>query len=163
MDPQPTTVSSSQTFFIKCVFPPLWIGGFAAGTIAIFTSRIPLQTTNGAPADPALKWIFMLATIAGAAFIWWSCMRLKRVRMDYKALYISNYTKEITVPLRDVAEVTENRWVNIHPVTIHFHSVTEFGESIVFMPKTRIFVFWSSHPVVEEIQQAANVVSVNNR
>jgi len=76
--------------------------------------------------------------------------------MDDRALYISNYAKEIAVPLANVAEVTENRWINIHPVTITFHSDTAFGSQIVFMPKTRWFGFWSSHPVVDEIRTAAN-------
>lgn len=53
--------------------------------------------------------------IAGTVFIWWTGGPLKRVRLDDRVLYISNYRKEIVVPLRAVAEVTENRWTNIHP------------------------------------------------
>jgi hypothetical protein len=44
--------------------------------------------------------------------------------------------------------------INIHPVTIVFRSETAFGSQIVFMPESRWFGFWSSHPVVEEIQNA---------
>jgi hypothetical protein len=83
-------------------------------------------------------------------------MRLKRVRIDDKVLYVSNYVTEIAVPLVNVAEVRENRWVNIHAITIQFHSATEFGSRIVFMPKARWFGFWSSHPVVAEIRAAVN-------
>ncbi|OLC37597.1 MAG: hypothetical protein AUH81_05950 [Candidatus Rokubacteria bacterium 13_1_40CM_4_69_5] len=99
--------------------------------------------------------MFLLATIAGTVFIGRTCIPLKRVRMDDKALYISNYSTEIVVPLANVAEVTENRWLNIHPVTITFHSDTEFGPRVVFMPKRRWFAFWSSHPVVDEIRTTA--------
>lgn len=139
---------------MKIIFPPLWIGGFALGTVALFLSPASWHDANGGPLDPDTKWFFLLATLVGGGFIWWSCIRLKRVRMDDRALYISNYSTEISVPLVNVAQVSENRWVNIHPVTIQFHAVTEFGSQVVFMPKTRWFAFWSSHPVVEEIRAA---------
>jgi hypothetical protein len=74
--------------------------------------------------------------------------------MDDRALYISNYVREIVVPLANVAEVSENRWINIHPVTLAFYTDTELGSRIVFMPKVRWFAFWSSHPVVEDIRRA---------
>src|SRR5881409_246355 len=104
-----------------------------------------LPISHGGALDPDTKWFFLFATIVGGGFIWWSCIRLKRVRMDDKALDISNYSTEIAVPLVNVAQVSENRWVNIHPVTIEFHAATEFGSRVVFMPKVRWFAFWSSH------------------
>ena len=88
------------------------------------------------------------------AFIYYFAVRLKRVRIDEQALYISNYLTEVRIPLRDVAEISENRWINIHPVTIEFQRETPFGERIVFMPKVRWFAFWSSHPIVAELRQA---------
>jgi hypothetical protein len=78
------------------------------------------------------------------------------VRMDETSLYISNYLREAQVPLRQVMTVTENRWLNIHPVTIKFRSATEFGDRVVFMPKVRWFGLWTSHPVVAEIQEAVD-------
>src|SRR5262249_62361427 len=74
--------------------------------------------------------------------------------MDDTSLYVSNYLREIQVPLRQVAAVTENRWVNIHPVTIQFRSATEFGDRVVFMPRRRWFGWGRSHPVVAEIRHA---------
>ena len=104
------------------------------------------------PCDP--KWWLLLATVAGGASIYWFCVRLKSVETDSESLYISNFLGEISVPLRDVSEVTENRWVNIRPVTITFHHDTEFGRSIVFMPKTRLLLPFTSHPVVAELRAA---------
>jgi len=141
---------------MKLVFPPLWIGGFAIATTTFFLAPTALVDSSGAPADPGMKWTFLLLTVLGTAFIWWSCIRLKRVRMDDRMMYVSNYSREIAVPLVSVAEVKENRWLNIHPVTIEFHHETEFGSRIVFMPKVRWFGLWSSHPVVEEIRTAVS-------
>jgi hypothetical protein len=92
--------------------------------------------------------------VVGSAFIYWTAIRLKRVAMDDKGLYVSNYRQEIFVPFRDVGEVTENRWIDIHPVTIRFQRDTDFGNSIVFMPKARWFSSFANHPVVPEIRAA---------
>jgi hypothetical protein len=51
--------------------------------------------------------------------------------------------------------VTENVWLNMHPVTIHLKAPAEFGDRIVFMPKGRSFAFFSSHPVVAELKELA--------
>ncbi len=80
-------------------------------------------------------------------------MPLKRVRVGGGQLYVSNFRKEIVVPLTFIEIVTENRWINVHPVTIHFRGDTEFGRKISFMPKTRVMFFWSSHPVVGELRR----------
>jgi hypothetical protein len=146
------TLSSSQTFFIKAVFPVLWVGGFAVGTLSMFL--LPGSNGPGEP-PPGMKWIFLLLTILGTAFLYWTSIRLKRVRMDDQALYVSNYLEEIRIPLQDVREVTENRWINIHPVTIELLGDTAFGRRVVFMPKVRLFALWSHHPVVGEISEAA--------
>ena len=154
MNTTPRTLSSAQTFLMKFVFPLLWIGGFALATAGLFLFPGSWHDAGGDPPEPQVKWFFLFLTIGGSALIWWSCVRLKRVRMDDKVLYISNYTREITVPLANVAQVSENRWLNSHPVTIEFHSGTEFGSRVVFMPKFRWFAFLSSHPVVQEIRVA---------
>ena len=77
-----------------------------------------------------------------------------RVVLTDRELRISNYRREIVVPLSDVDEVTENRWVNVHPVTIQFIRRTDFGHRIVFMPKRRPFALFSSHPIVAELRAA---------
>ena len=68
---------------------------------------------------------------------------------------MSNYRKEISVPLSEISDVTENRWVNMHPVTIHFRRDTAFGQRVMFMPAVRPFAFFSSHPVVAELKRLA--------
>ncbi|MDR3411632.1 MAG: hypothetical protein P4L87_11940 [Formivibrio sp.] len=151
----PERLSSLQTFIFKFIFPVVWIGGFSTGTVAMWVSFLSGNKPNGAPSE--IKYVFLALTIAGSAYIYWSCIRLKRVRMDRQFLYISNYAQEIKVPLSMAESVSEFRWDNAHPVTIHFVRPTEFGSSITFMPKVRLFGFWSSHPVVEQIRSAAKL------
>ncbi len=137
----PRTLSSADTFITKTLLPPLLIGTFAFFTASFFLWP---ESWHG---DTEVKWLFLVATPAGSALLWWFCARLKRVRMDDLMLYISNYSTEITVPLTNVAKVSEDR--NTHLIMIQFHRHTEFGSRIVFMPvKSRSR---SSHPVVQEI------------
>ncbi|HTP92018.1 MAG TPA: hypothetical protein VLX09_06765 [Stellaceae bacterium] len=114
----------------------------------------------GAP--PKMKWAFLVALVAGSSFIWWSCVRLKRVRCEGGNLYFSNYLREIVVPLAAVERVTENRWINIHPVTIFLRRSTDFGDKIMFMPKTRMMLLWRSHPIVAEIQRMADAAAARS-
>ena len=147
------TLSSAQTFWMKYVMSTIWISMFGLGTLGLFLGAF--HSPDNAPPEEWMKWTFLAAWIAGTIFIYWTCGRLKRVRIDDSAIYASNYVKEIRIPFDAVGDVTENRWINIHPVTIHLRSTTEFGESIIFMPKMRIFN-WRSHPVIAELRELAH-------
>jgi hypothetical protein len=138
---------------MKVLFPAIWIAGFGIGTLGIWLDMFHGQGGT-LPPDP-VKWLFLATWIAGTACILWVCAALKRVRVDARSLYLSNYLREITVPLTMIAEVTEDWWINPHRVTVHFRTTTEFGQRITFMPTTRFFGLWSSHPVVAELKQLA--------
>lgn len=142
-------LSSLQTFVTKIVFPAFWITGWTVATVTMFF-------TNFEGADKSPKWFFLFALVVGVLMIYWTCIRLKRVSVDDDYLYVSNYLKEISIPLSDIADVTENVWINTHPITIHLLSPSAFGDKIVFMPTIRFFTFFSSHPVVEELKELAN-------
>lgn len=147
-------LSSAQTFFIKIVFPVLWIGVFGAVTFVLFFAGDSLPGRNRTSPPPETRWFVLGAGIVGSAVVFWSCGRLKRVDMDDRYLLLSNYREEIRVPLAEVVAVHENRWLSLHPITLEFRRPTPFGERVVFMPNIRFFGFWSSHPVVAEIRQA---------
>ncbi|HEX8129309.1 MAG TPA: hypothetical protein VF527_09425 [Pyrinomonadaceae bacterium] len=140
-------LSSLQTILIKVVFPVLWIGVWGIGTLSMF-----LISDWNPDAPP--RFLFLSIWVIGAAIIYWSSVRLKKVSVDENFLYVSNYLKEISIPLSDIDDVTENVWVNIHPVTIHLKSPSAFGDKIRFMPKVR-FALFSSHPVVGELKELA--------
>jgi hypothetical protein len=137
---------------MKFVSPVIWLGGFGFGTAILFR---PDAAFGDSPPPPDMKWIFLAGLIAGTVLIYWWGVRLMRVAMTDSELRISNYRREIVVPLSDVDEVTENRWVNVHPVTVQFVRRTDFGHRIVFMPKRRPFPLFASHPIVAELRAAA--------
>jgi len=147
-------ISSSLTFFYKWIFSCVWIALFGVGIISMLLARNHFHDRLGSLPPSEIRWQFLAFWIIGSLFIWWFCIRLKRIRLDDKTLYISNYFKEIRVPLENVAGVSENRWINTHLVTLVFKNKTQYGISVVFMPTVRWISFFSSHPVVSEIRVA---------
>jgi hypothetical protein len=150
------TISSAQTFIMKCLFPVVWISGFGFGTLVLFLGGFHGRE-NAAPPE-SMKWEFLAIWIAGSAFIWWVCARLKKVQISNDSIIVSNFLKEIRIPFDQIIDVTENRWINIHPVTIHLRSATCFGSRIMFMPTKRLFG-WRTHPIVGELRKLANLTS----
>jgi hypothetical protein len=148
-----TTLSSAQTLLMKVIFPILWISLFGFGALTLWT--MPFHGRNGHPPPELMKWMFLIVWIVGTLFILYTCAGLKRVKTDDRNLYISNYLREITVQLTQIQNVTEIKWINIHPVTIHFRGDTAFGSRVTFMPKVRYVSGWTSHPVVAELQLLA--------
>lgn len=146
-------LSSYDTVLIKFVLPAFWMLFFSFMPVGKFIRSI----------EPPERWIVLLAWIAGTVYFLWDANRLKTVSVDDKFLYASNYLKEIAIPLSDISDVTENFWLNTHPVTIHLKSPSEFGHKIVFLPTRRVFALFSSHPVVAELKRLAQSTMAHNR
>jgi hypothetical protein len=143
------TLSSLQTIPLKIFSPIVWI--FALGLalnrfLGVFQSE-----------DQAGKWIF-LGFLVLYSLQTWECMRLKTIDVDDHNLYIGNFTKEISVPLSEILNVTPKRWPRWQVVTIHLKSSSEFGNKIEFIPKARFFAF-GQHPVVRELKALAKKAS----
>ena len=143
-----SALSSAQTFLAKFVYPIVFFG-LPVSCVGVFFSRDFARQPG-----PLLGLLFFLAfSLFAASSAWRIYAPLKRVRMDERSLYISNYSTEIVVPLSNVAEVTGDRWASNYPVTIGFRVATEFGSRISFLPKVRYLPF-GQHPVVEQIRRA---------
>ena len=108
-------------------------------------------------AFPALRWIFLTVTVGGGAWIYWSCGRLKRVRLSGDSLLVSNFRDEMRVPLSQIERVTGSVLMNPELVWVHFRRPTAFGDRIVFMAPWRWPSGFSRHPVVGELQRLAAV------
>jgi hypothetical protein len=105
---------------------------------------------------PQTKFVFLGVWILGTTFILWASAGLKRVRMDERQLYVSNYFREIQIPFSAIVDVRQSRWLNSRPITIYFRDATEFGDKVTFIPKQRIR-FWRIDPIVEELKQLAGL------
>jgi hypothetical protein len=153
---QERTVSSAWTFWAKCLFPTIWISVFGFGTIGLWSGGFVGR--NNAMPPPQMKFVFLGVWIFGTTAILWANAGLKRVRVDERQLYVSNYVHEIYIPFSSIADVRQNRWLNSRPITIYFKDATEFGDKVRFIPKQRI-QFWRIDPVVNELKQLAGLVA----
>lgn len=143
------TLSSSQTFISKYVFPVLWSSMFGLGTLGLWLG-IFHDKSGGGPVE-WLRWLFLGVWIVGTAFVIWHSRRIKRVQVDEHSLYISNYFSEVMVPLTEVANLTESMLSRPKTITIEFHGPTAAGSRVVFIPKFRLFSF-GTHPVIAELR-----------
>lgn len=152
---QETTLSSAWTFWAKFVFPVVMLGFGLGATIIIWSNG--MVDGSGATPPAQVKFVFLGFLIAAMTLIFWTSAGLKRVRIDERQLYLSNYVREIAVPFSAITDVRQNRWLNSRPVTIYFREATEFGDKATFMPKQRIqfWRFWRPDPVVNELKQLA--------
>lgn len=150
-DTQRRRLSSLQTFIFKFLFPPLWIIGFGHGTVLMWQENPPVPDDWSFPISP--RWIFVIAWVFGSAMIGWMLLGLKRVATDGKQLWISNYLREIVVPLADVTEIKEWRWTEPRLVTLHLRLDHGMGETMRFMARVRMFLFWRAHPDVTWLRE----------
>jgi hypothetical protein len=148
------TISSASTFWMKFVFPPLWIAGFGFGAFILWFGLARGKLGELPPIG--LKYTFAIVWVAGTTFVLWIALRIKRIQIDETHLYVSTGFKEIAIPIMEIAAVKELRWIRGHPITIRFKNLTACGTSVMFLPKLSLG-FWSKHPVVEELRQWAGL------
>jgi hypothetical protein len=97
---QERTLSSAWTFWMKFLVPAIWILAF--GYVTFLWSG----------GTPQTKFVFLVVWIVGTTSILWVYAGLKRVRVDERQLYVSNYIEEIHIPFSAITEVKQNRWIN---------------------------------------------------
>jgi hypothetical protein len=149
-----TQLSARQTFYCKFILPVFWLGTFASGTVMMFVAPQLFHP----PPPTWMRWQFVMFTLAGTAAFARFSLPLKRVRMDDQGLYVSNYLREIRVPLTDVQEVTQSGWLSTRPVTVLLWRESEFGRRIMFLPETS-WRWWGVNPKVEELRAAVRRVT----
>lgn len=150
LSPPERLLSSRSTWLYKYALGTLWIAGFAGVTLAMFVAP---QAFGEDVSE--LRPLFAGATLLGAAFFYWHSMRLKRVRQRGDVLLISNFRREIEVPLRDVERVSGSVLVTPELIFLRFRRPTAFGDRIVFMAPWRPVQGLNRHPLVRELRQLA--------
>ena len=87
--------------------------------------------------------------------MYFTVMHYKDVSVDDEFLYVSNYRKEIKIPVSNIENVTEIKWIRTRPITIHLKNDSEFGRKIVFMPKFNGFRIVADNPMIAELKKLA--------
>ena len=154
----PRTISSAWTFPIKYVFPLLWIGGVGYALSLRMQPEAVASASAPGIRPPGPPWAFFAVWLLCFTVVLWTVARLKRVRLESGALLVSNYLREIRVPLTQVMRITQNRWLNGQPITIRFRVETPFGTRITFLPPSRFrLALWQEDPLVGELRALAGL------
>jgi hypothetical protein len=106
------------------------------------------------PIPPALV-AYIIGSATLCLWIGWSFLRLKRVAYTETDLHVSNFRREIVVPLVDVASVGR-RIVGMNALVIQLARDTEFGNRITFIPKRMFHPFVWTHPMVDRLRDAVD-------
>ncbi len=84
---------------------------------------------------------------------------LKRVAVDDRFLYVSNYSdsNEVAIPLDNIVRVTQWRGRTFRPVSIDLRLPTQFGTRIRFQPKPEWGWAYTENAVVDELRTLAHL------
>jgi hypothetical protein len=127
-------ISSRFTFFYRFVVPLMF---FAIGLYGLLSTIIKFPSL---PAEDVLIGLVLsvISCLIGLAFFL-SKRSLKRVGIDDKYLYVSDYSKELMIPLSALVEAKESELTlfslsrfPFRKITIYLGAPCEFGSKIVF-------------------------------
>ena len=128
-------LSSSLTFFWKVVLPVAWIAGFVLCAASVFF------VSRGKAPDPllqSLKWAFLLVSLVGAPTLLWFATGLKQVTRDGPDLLVSNYRRELRIPVGEIRHVYQSWAVTPWRVVIDMRSPTELGSTFVAIDRNPV-------------------------
>ena len=141
--------SSKLTYFYKVFFPGVWVSIFGVLVVSFWACGKLPESSGPQKVGLAVFWIL------ASAYIFWYCLRLKKVRQVGDTLYVSDFSKEVSIPAMQVASATESRWDKNRLITIHLKSPCEFGDSIPFIPVMNwAMTPFKEHPVLTELRTA---------
>ncbi len=140
-------LSSLVTPFLKYVIP-------AVPPILVVFLFYQFSRTEGANLYTTLPPLMLFGVMA-TALSFWVGSRLYKVEREGPDLILSNYRKEIRVPLAEVVGV-ECFWFSSNKeITLHFGRPTEFGSRIIFAPRNDLSLAGYEHPLAEELRRLA--------
>src|SRR5579871_5508574 len=124
MAPGREEISSSLTFLYKAVIPAIWSLAWPIAVLVVWSNDS--ATSGGDFVWAAAAFVWSPVWIAGIIFMYWRLAPLKRVWIDERSVYVSNFLREDAVPFGAIVEVSERRILSPSMATIRFQSPTAF-------------------------------------
>jgi hypothetical protein len=143
---QPRMISAGNTFFRKFFVSSVYLAA-AALMLALVLQALARAHELGSKATMIV--LSCLACIGISMISIWAFARLKRVAMSESSLHVSNFRREIVVPLNDISSVGEAERAT-YRVWIQFKKETPFGRRIYFIPKGSSSP--RPHPIIAELR-----------
>ena len=147
---------SRPTFFLKRVFPALWLGGVGVGAVVAATAFFSGKDAGGHPLPIMVLVVPLLMLVLGFTLF----RKLIWVLAD-EVEYFGDYLRvrrgsvEERVNLVDVMNVSMNQFSNPRRLSLRLRKPGAFGDEIVFIPQTqglRLNPF-ARNPIAERLIQ----------
>jgi hypothetical protein len=153
-------LSSRTTFLLSYVLPILLVVGLSCALLMCWLGKITGKDGQR----------LSLAQLSAFTLMWaltvWGLVRsvgfLKRVEVDDHALYVSNYTTVVRIPLSQVTDVRESGGPKgLTRVRIALRNPSAFGQNIEFLPRLR--QCWTGmDPAIRELQALCTQASARH-
>lgn len=145
-------VSSNLTLFLRFFIPTFWIVFFGAFTVLIFSydleyvAQIPITT---------FRIIAVLFMLSGIALFYFTLFQLKRVEMDDKFAFVTDYFKHVRYPYHNIEKIEESKFAFLKVATIHLKTPGSFGKTVRFVASGKKYKeFWEKHPDLSSLRES---------
>jgi len=140
-------ISSRVTFLQKFILPvPL---------ILLFVLIMEMGNPKH-PNEPMPPLFIAVGVVFLSIFAAWWTFPLKKVSIFGDKMYVSNYFKEIAIPLSEITSVKGAQWTKPVRVTVDLRDKTEFGSKITFLAPSRGFGSSGPPPIISELWRMAH-------
>ncbi len=78
---------------------------------------------------------------------------LKKVWIDDRYLYISNFSEDEKIPISQIERISEMKLLNPRRITIHLKRPTNFGDKIIFLGYHQQWLLFGTHPAITLIEK----------
>jgi hypothetical protein len=139
-------ISSTLTFYYKCVFPLIWIGGFALiGGLGLYAA---LSKGSGLfPFVVIMPIIFVLGIYFMKKYVF---DLVDEVWDDGDALVVRNKGQEQRIALADITNVSYAAMTSPPRVVLSLRHPTVFGDEVAFCAPVQIMTF-SQSPLIADL------------
>lgn len=141
-------VSTNLTLFFKFFIPIFWVVFFTSFTIAILV--YPTPYFGNIPAN-TFRLIVLAILLSGIGLFYFTLFRLKRVEMDEKFVFVTNYFKNVRYPYHNIEHFEESDFLFLKIVRITLKEPGSFGKRMFFIASKKHYtLFWKAHPALKE-------------
>ena len=135
-------ISSGQTFFMKRVFPILWLGiiGIGAAVAIMAPLSHPVGASRGGPPPVVFMFFPVLMLIIGVVLfrkLLWDLADSVDESRDF--LLVRRGSIEQRVAFTNVLNISMSQFTNPPRLTLRLRTAGPLGDEIVFIPKSQGF------------------------
>lgn len=146
-------LSSHATGFYKFVLPVCPVCFVCFSIYLVFVRDVEFYGPAGSSTPVWFRWLVLVVGLL-ICYGWWRSLRpLRRVTLDDESLLVSNYVREIRVPLKNLSSVRERRTTVGREITLNLREPTEMGTTIVFVAGSVRWLWpWQEHPTLRDLR-----------